>query len=845
MDHNDDNSTSLDPSTHQINPSGVNSPAIDPQTMEVQMRAIRDGKQAWDVFTYLFQNNNNRTRVNAEIVSIYNGRQPKDPEQLRADSRDWESNFPTLFLAGIVDRVVPNLVNAIDSSRYLTQAKLKFKKDDPEQVKEYTQKTSFFRDLFTDTLRDWTEWRNFVYSLSVEIILIGYGFVVWTDEDDPFPTFVRQDKIGLPEGTPQYSKGVQVFAYKQPLLIHEFVDIIKDHKSASDQGWDMENCVLTANESLPNVSASDKSEDEVRSFQDIIREGNPGASYTEGAKIVNLGHLFAVEPKTGKISHFIVDRNNSGRVLYERLDRFDSMNDVIQLFTLEPGNGKVHGSKGLGRMLSNYSVAVDAATNDAVDQVRVGGNVIARTDSKGAIESQIRVRKPFIIVNSEMKLEQIKLESNPKAFVELYSQLAKMAETSAGAYIPNLITSEDGSGRDKTAREATIDYTREVQSKTAFVTRFRGQFGDALQPVQKRLCKKNPIDKVAKEFQKRLKEEGDFTDKQIQEISESPVSELAQDLSSIEAQQKVAIYDKYIGNPFIDQKKTLMAAVIAMSDPDFAMEIILPDGIDPTLEVEQVRQQIIENAAIMSGESVPVSPRDADEVHVKFIIQEMQAAFPKIMQKLDTLHQQPEILDHIHAGMIHGEAHVQQMKAKKADPKIIDQAEQFFQQVDKVLIGFAKKLQEDQAAQHQAIQEHQQQAAQQMMQGGQPEAEGAAEAGAPIPLTEKILVAWIGQYPALPMAERTRLERLAGLGPMPGDPPVPEGPSLDQQKEAIKAAPTEVAGEAEGGAESAAEPQPEAPQPAAQVHVHGPATINPTMGLPADRPDLTAPPPNV
>lgn len=825
-----------DPSTHQINPTGVNSPAIDPKTMEVQMRAIRDGKQAWDVFSYLFQNNSNRTKVNAEIVSIYNGRQPKDPEKLKADGRDWESNFPTLFLAGIVDRVVPNLVNAIDSSRYLTQAKLKFNKDDQEQVKKYTQKTAFFRDLFTDTLRDWSEWRNFVYSLCQEIILIGYAFVVWTDEDDPFPTFVRQDKIALPEGTPQYARGVQIFGYKQPLLVHEFVDIIKDKKSAEDQGWDLDNCVLTANDSLPYSPTSDRADDEVRSFQDIIREGNPGASYTQGAKIVELGHLFAIEPKTKMVSHFIVDRNNSGRVLYERMDRFDEMGDVIQPFTLEPGNGKVHGSKGLGRMLSNYAVAVDAATNDAVDQVRVGGNIIARTDSKGAIESQIRVRKPFIVVNSEMKLEQIKLESDPKAFVELYSQLGKMAETSAGAYIPNLISSETP-GRDKTAREATIDYTREVESKTAFVIRFRGQFGDALQPVQKRLCKKHPVDDIAKEFQKRLKEEGEFTDAEIEEISKSPVSELAQDLSSIEAQQKVAIYDKFAGNPFIDQTKTLMAALIAMSDPDFAMEIVLPDAVDPTLEVEQLRQQIIENAAIMTGESVPVSPRDVDEVHVKFIISELQKAFPKIMQNIDQLHQTPELLDHIHAGMMHGEAHVDQMRKKKANPQTIQQAGQFFGGVDKMLIGLTKKLQQDQAQAHQAI--NQQEAQAQQEAAAQPN----APENAPLPLTEKVLVAWIGQYDKLPDDEKRKLETVGGLGasmhglitPQPGSPEhqalMPPPPSLD---------------DASGGDPSAPAGPPPPGDPALVPPISAASTAAPpSMAIPGDNPDLTIPPQSV
>ncbi len=68
------------------------------------------------VFKSLFKKNATRTKTNAEISELYTGKQPKDPKELAANGRSWESNFPTLFLAGLVDRVVPTLVNSIDSA---------------------------------------------------------------------------------------------------------------------------------------------------------------------------------------------------------------------------------------------------------------------------------------------------------------------------------------------------------------------------------------------------------------------------------------------------------------------------------------------------------------------------------------------------------------------------------------------------------------------------------------------------------------------------------------------------------------------------------------------------------
>lgn len=735
---------------------GVNAPDLSKDTLEVGLRAIRDEYQAYNVYRSLFQANDRRTQITGEIVALYTGKQPKDPRGLEEEARDWESNFPTLFLAGIVDRIVPNLISAIDSARFLTQ--FRFKLDNKDEAET---KTQIFREIFTKHMRQWEGWRNFITLLCQEVVLVGYAFGVWTDEDDPTPLFARQDMLAVPEGTPQYSLGVQIFAFEQPLLIHEFVDAIRNAHDSEDTRWEMDNCVDVANSSLPPDPTRDNTYK--RQYSDIVREGNVGASYSTGAKVVRLGHLLAVEPKTQKVSHFIVDAQ-TGRLLFQQFDRYESMEEVIVPITLEPGNGKIYGSKGLGRMLANFSVAVDAATNDAVDQVRMGGLVIIKTNQAAAVARNLKVVKPFIVVGDDVTIEKEKIEANPDAFVAMWTQLSKMAEIAAGAYIPNLISTEGGNDSKKTAREATIDYNREVQSKTAFVIRFAGQFGCIMSTVQKRMCNLDSSDEMVKDFIKELKE-NHFTESDIKQARDGKAYELAQDLSSIEAQQKQAIYQMFAGNPMVDQNKLLEAVLIAMSNPEFAEDIIIPDGIDPTVEAEQVRQQIIENAAIMTGESVPISPRDVHSIHLKVLAGEMQKAIPEITKDPEGLLQQPELLDHINAGMIHGDAHVQAWEQAKGPQDQIKKYEDFFKFVDTALKEIASQLQKQMAERQQQQQQAQDQQAQDAIaeQGlSQEDMDAAAKTGTP---PHRIKISTSIDYKSAPPSIRRQIERDAGYTP--------------------------------------------------------------------------------
>lgn len=760
----------------EVGSGQINAPEIvvEKGHLKPTRKAISDGKQAKAVFDKVSGDQSNRNQINAQIWEHYTGKEPHNPMELASMGQDWRYNFPTLFLQGIIDRAVPNFINSIDSAETLTQATLP-DKIDGQPIVNREDKIQRFRKRFTNYVRTaWEGHRDFNSNLCQELVLIGYTFAVNTDEDTPWPQHITQAGGFTYERAPQLSKRWQVFCVKEDILMHELIDLIEDEKTAV--GWDIDNCVKSLNASMPLDPERDL-QSNPRSFADIIRDCTTGMSFQSGAKGVSLGHLFIMEPKAenGKqLTHFILDRV-SGDTLLERERRFADMCEVVSPITLEPGNGHFYGSKGLGRILVNLSIAVDELVNDAVSQVKLAGMMVLKTDFKSAMQAQIKVRMPFVVVSSDggsLQKETFQLDAD--AFLAVYGQLQKLAEIAAGAYIANtLSTTQESSatGARRTAREATIDYTRELQSKSAAITRFGDQYGKGvMQRIQLRLTRKDNPHPDAKEFYRQLKEEDDLSDKEIELLGKSPVLQVIKDLTDQDKQKKAQVCAGLVGNPMVDQKKNLMAMITSATDPQFAADLILPDAIDPTSQAEQTRLQVMEMYAIKGGApGMPVSPRDDDVTHVKFLIPNLQKELVKLMST-DPLQVDPEDLDYVNAVLVHLDAHAKQMEQKKIDPALVKQAEAFSKGATKVLdaVIISKKRAMNQASMVLA-QQHQIQAQQAAAEAAGPQGQDqeppAAPAGQGGEMNEKTLVAWIGQYDKLPDDCKRNLEQIGGIGP--------------------------------------------------------------------------------
>lgn len=660
-----------------IEQDSANPPDLD-SSGKARRRAITSGDQAFSIAEKMVADQKTRNDYEAIVDRKYNGDLPFNQAALINAGEAWRNNFSTGFMSGIIGKVIPEPVKIIDNARYLTASKI------CQSYEDFQSKTEFLRDNITQTIRQWNEWKNFQYGLWTEVILHGNAIVANLNPYSPWPEMYRTDRAFIPIGTGQHAGNIPMAVLMKDYLVHEFVEFIWDKGIAEDAGWDTEAAIKAVEEALPKQKPTDQQ----RTYEDAVREGNPGSAYS-GAKVISVYHVLAVEPDTRKVTHYIINRNGKHEVLFQKDDRFDRMEDVITLFTLEPGNGTFYGSKGMGRMMLNMSIACETNRCLLFDQLRLAGMNIFKTDATKSPTMQLRVRHPFLVVSGDGEIQQQPIKPNIEAFIQADDQLSRWAEQLVGAYISDL-HGEDA-GPHPTATEEQIRAQREQQFKIAFLARAYGQHSELISIMQKRLLDKETTDEFAKTLQDRVKEEG-ILPEDIEDFLKSSSAEISQDLSTSQNQAIIQAYSIFNGDPAFDQYKLKDMVASAMVSPQFAKDVLLDEQGVQANEIEAFQKATGENEDMIDGASHPVSPRDPHEQHIKNHLGEVQKGLGVLAKTGD-----PKTMDAINIMLRHVEdGHIKTWEQSGATPAQLKPYKDAAKMFERGLAAMAKAVQEKQ-----------------------------------------------------------------------------------------------------------------------------------------------------
>jgi hypothetical protein len=742
--------------------------------VKVTQRAIIDGAQAWRVFSEIEKANQERNTTDAVIWNKYNDGQPFDPKALADAGQSNRYNFPTGFMSSIVDRVTPVPIAIIDSARYLTSASLcntdytkgeyDPKTGQPPVDPTKGSKTGILREKVTKYIRRWPDWKTFCTGLCQELVLIGRCFAVFLDPYTPWPKFFRTDQAFLPNGTGEHARTVQFLVAKQDLLVHELVNFIRNKDAAQAAGWDIANTVMAINAALPiNLTQEGSQPANQRTYEDCIREGNRGASYA-GASVIKIAHVLAVEAtdtigKDNPVTHFILYRDKNHEVLFKKEDRFDKVDDALTLFTLEPGNGKFYGSKGLGRKLINKHLAIERARNRMFDQLEMSGLMILHADAARAPQVQFKVRHPFILTTTDAQFVDQEISANVKAYLDADAKMMDLAQQRVGQYLPNQLTNNEGM-RDKTAKEVTVDYQREAEAKVAFLSRFWGQFADLVSAIQRKLLDPQTTDKAAKELQAELINAG-ITKEEMQEFANAPAAEVIQDLTQIQNQQILMVSQAYANDPDINTRELKIRTISAMASPAIAEALVLPPKDVTANILESAREQMLETEAMnMGSPGMPVSPRDNHKTHLDVIIPDLLKAVSSASQ----VGIAPDGLGKLAAGLTHAQAHLQAWQQAGGDAKTLKPYIEGLKQVDVILKKLSVKTAQGMAQQ----------------QDQQAQAQGQAQQAQQNPVSPDVMKVLVSLYPNTVGSIKRQIEQILGL--QPAD---PNEADVEAAKEAV------------------------------------------------------------
>ena len=671
--------------------------------LKLEARSVKTVDHAWNICKATEQNNRTRAARTADLQSLHDGEPPRSSAAQTERGKAWQSNASTNWLAGIVGRVSQRLVNAVISQIYVTSSAL------PSSNNMAKAKTDLLRAKFTRLIRSWDGNTGLINSLAVETALQGYAYAVFLDPYTYKPTMFKQDRAFCPEQSGQHARDLQFFVAKMDYRLDEFLDLFKDEEAAKEVGYDLDNCVYAANNAKMMDPREDATTTQFRKFVEMINEGVLGLTYTStGARVVSCWLLFNRE-YDGQVSFWLIHRD-SGKMLRFSFKLFPKMQDVLAMFSFEPGNGCIHSSKGIGRKLAALTIMKELFRNGIIDNSRMSGLMILRADSKDKSKFAPAVMSPFIVLDKSIEIPQQQFIANSESYKVTDVQIDGWAEQSVGAYLAAQISPEGRS--DKTATEAQIDARRESEAADIMIRRWIDQFANLTQIQQRRAFSDDYLEE-ARRLTKKLMEDPsldkpDFydnhgnsdpevlrtlveimldplmiSDDEIKVWRETPASPLAHATDALTAQGVSLVLQKYAGNPNVDQGKVIQRDIENTVGAELAQEFFIPVA-DQTIAAEAKRMQIIEsNTMLTAGIEVPVSPRDNHLIHGQTVQELLTAvAAPALSQP----NPPPQILKAAELNLNHLLSHLQIGAAMglNKDPN--------FQELEKFALGFKKQL---------------------------------------------------------------------------------------------------------------------------------------------------------
>lgn len=615
--------------------------------LNLEARSIRTTDQAWNLCKSTESANKTRSQRATMMELEYSGQAPFSQTDQIEKANSWQSNTSTGILAGIVDRKTLRFVNAITSQIYLTRSSL------PTTYPDWKKKSDLFDIHTTRMIQSWRKYSTFVPALARENVLHGYAYGVFLDPYTWTPRMFKQDVSYVPDESSQYANELQFYVIKHDFLLHEFIELFKDEKAAEEMGYNIPNCVMAANMSEIKNPREDMMVTEFRKFAEFISDGVLGLTYSVSGPRVVKTYLLWNREYDGKVSFWILLRDN-GKLLRFAEKIYDSFDEVVTLFSFQPGNGHLHSSKGIGRMIIGNVRIAERIRNRMVDNVNMSSLVILKADSANRNKLQPVVHAPFVVIDKSIEVDQQKFSADGEMYAALDQRMINYMEQAAGAYVS---ANPNASGQPVTATEASQDAQRERENSDITEARWRDQFSQLVQTMQKRAFSDDHI-KEAKELFIKITEQfvtqgsdsnevmktitdlmdttdesrlpvrtlvmmlmDGLTESEIRICRDAATSGYAHTDDAIVSQGILAVGRMYANNPNVDQVELTKRNVEALAGPDAAKALII-ENPDQTIMAEATRMQQQEATTMMTLKMpVPVSPRDNHMAHAQVCMQ--------------------------------------------------------------------------------------------------------------------------------------------------------------------------------------------------------------------------------
>jgi len=729
-----------------------NSPDVNVSTMEANNRVVTTPSQAVDLTERDILDARNLIINARRITASKQGKPPFNPKLLKDQLKAWKTNISTRFLQKELNRAAPRLYMPILTASTLTAASL------PPGWPKGQEKTQFFRDVMTRTIRSWRKNDMFWRGLKQEVVDYGFAFACWTDKYEWRPHLCRMDRGFVPKGTEVMDTKIARFTLKWDYRPDELLKIVRDAVDAGSEKWDKDAVARAVDYATQPSLPQDMSQ--LRKWEEMIRQQAIDMNTPRAQRMIETRHLWVLE-FSGKVSHYLLwpKGMNDNKVLFEDLDAYDSPDNVVIPQTFGYGDGTIHGSWGLGQLLFDLALKVERIRCDSIDNLLNSNKARLQVpNAKDAATAQLVVNDTTIIATGAQFAQNVGgIAANAEGYLELDNRMTQWAQEIGGSYLPPIPLQPS----DIKAAQVNAAVSKEQETQRDNLESSLKQDALVIAEMIRRLLDPESDDEVANATREELmgRKAGVFdrmlasvktlmrdkvklleklippppvslTEEEITLLVNQPAVQSVSDFTEYAAGERAKFAASVQNNPLFNQASVArwMAAGVPNAGYNFVDSIVVPEG-DTTSITVQTRQQLMENTSMMMGAAVPVAVTDAHQVHLDTIKGPLEQAI------------QGGLIQPAQAGLDHAMAHFAAGSSTKTlNPTTINQWKSWLASMQKAIDAKIQEQQQLQQAQQQLqqVQQRSQQLQQMEQQRGIPTA--PSQQPAPPPMAQPPMV---------------------------------------------------------------------------------------------------------
>jgi len=327
---------------------------------------INDLSIAVQLYSRLRQDHLPRTELYAAIDNLIQGSPPYDPVELANAGLQHIANYNDMSVASFIERATLAYWNLFYNSQYLVRFSLNMP-DIPEAAK--------FAEIMS---RNWDyavkkKWRSFgiqFSALAAQLVKFGVSPVFFEDPKSIKWKAVDLSRFYVPDLAQTDIDELTTLVVETPYTVQELWGIYEKTKKVSDSPWNTEVLGKLLVELTRNKISTAGADLNIKDLEQRKQNNDSGLfnSFSDSTKIIS---LFQRE-YDGKISHMMFHRtiNPDNKFLYKESGKYEDFNEVVIIFTINPGSSTIHSNRGVGHKTYPLGQAKIQASCSVLDMTK-------------------------------------------------------------------------------------------------------------------------------------------------------------------------------------------------------------------------------------------------------------------------------------------------------------------------------------------------------------------------------------------------------------------------------------------------------------------------------------------